>query len=166
MMAYLTQQSQMMANMMQMWQLDRPQTKDRLANVRLDEVNFRSVGKFNNRRDGWKEWKLHFMAAVRECDTSFADYVWGHEKLEEEVNIMTMDPTQTQLATNLHNRLISCTTGSAFQIVENTADNNGVEAWRQLNHRFDPKTDARLTSLVLTIVGLKIKGKDVQAGLV
>ena len=32
------------------------------------------------------------MAAVRECDTTFADYVWAHEKLEEEVNIMTMYP--------------------------------------------------------------------------
>ena len=166
MMAYLTQQSQMMANMMQMWQLDRPQAKDRLANVRLDERNFRTVGKFNNRRDGWEERKLHFMASVRECDTSFADYVWAHEKLGEEVNIMTMDPTQTQLATNLHNRLISCTIGSAFKIVESTAGNNGVEAWRQLNHRFGPKTDARLTSLVLTIMGIKIKGKDVQPGLV
>ena len=107
-----------------------------------------------------------FLAAVRECDTSFADYVRGHEKLEEEVNIMTMDPTQIQLAVNLHNRLISCTTGSAFQIVENTAGDNGVKALRQLNHRFDPKTDARLTSLVLTIVGFKVKGEDVQVGLV
>ena len=70
---YLTQQSQMMANLMQMWQHDRPQTKDRVANVRLDERNFRTVGKLNNRRDGWKEWKVHFMAAICECDTSFAD---------------------------------------------------------------------------------------------
>ena len=46
------------------------------------------------------------------------------------------------------------------------ANYNGVEAWRLLNFQFDPKTDARLTSLVLNIVGHKIKGKDVQAGLV
>ena len=110
MMTYITQQSQMMANMMQMWQLDRPETKEHLANVRPDERNFRTVGKFNNRREGWKEWKLHFMAAGRECDTTFADLVWAHEQLEEEVNIVNMNPTQTQLATNLHNRLISCTT--------------------------------------------------------
>ena len=129
-------------------------------------VNFRTIGKLKNRRDGSRDWKLRFMAVVRACDISFADYVWGHEKLEPEVDIMDVDPTQTQLAVNLHNRLISCTSGTAFQIVENTPANNGVEAWRQLNHRLDPKTDARLTSLVLTIAGYKIKGKDMQAGLV
>ena len=55
MMTYLTQQSQMMANMMQMWQLDRPEAKERLANARFDERNFHMVVKFNNRREGWKE---------------------------------------------------------------------------------------------------------------
>ena len=92
-MVYLTQQNQMMANLVQMIQHDRFQAKDRFANAKLDERNFRSVGKFNNRRDGWRDWKLHFMAAVRECDTSVADFVWGHEKLEVEVDIMGSDLT-------------------------------------------------------------------------
>ena len=43
---------------------------------------------------------------------------------------------------------------------------NGIEAWRLLNLQYDPKTDARLTALVLSIIGHKIKGKDVQSGLV
>ena len=106
------------------------------------------------------------MAAVRECNTSFGDLLWGHEKLEKETDILDFDPTQTQLAVNLHNRLIGCATGTAFQIVENTPSNNGVEAWRLRNFQFDPKTDAGLNWLVLSIVGYKIKGKDVQAGLV
>ena len=93
MMTYLTQQPQMMANVMQMWQLDRPKAKERLANARLDERDSRTVGMFNNRREGWKEWELHFMAAVCECDTTFADLVWAHGKLEEEVNIVNMNPT-------------------------------------------------------------------------
>ena len=79
---------------------------------------------------------------------------------------MDFDPTQSQLAVNLHSRLIATTSGAAFQIVGNVANYNGVEAWRLLNFQFDPKTDARLTSLALSIVGHKIKGKDVQAGLV
>ena len=67
---------------------------------------------------------------------------------------------------NLYHRLITATSGTAFQIVENVALHNGVEAWRLLNFQFDPKTDARLTTLVLTTIGYKIKGKDIQAGLV
>ena len=50
--------------------------------------------------------------------------------------------------------------------MESVPDNNGGEAWRLLNLQFDPKTDARLTSLVLGIIGHKIRGKDVHAGLV
>ena len=79
---------------------------------------------------------------------------------------MDFDVTQSQLAVNLHNRLIANTTGAAFQIVGNVPRYSGVEAWRLLNFQFDPRTDARLTSLVLSIVGYKIKGKGVQAGLV
>ena len=76
------------------------------------------------------------------------------------------DPTQNQQSTNLYNRLIGFTTGMAFQIVESVSCHNGGEAWRLLNLQFDPKTDARLTSLVLGIIGHKIKGKDVHAYLV
>ena len=43
---------------------------------------------------------------------------------------------------------------------------NGCEAWRLLNIRYDPQTDARLTSLIMAIVNFKIKGKDTQSGLV
>ena len=50
--------------------------------------------------------------------------------------------------------------------MESVPHHNGIEAWRLLNFQYDPKTDARLTSLVLNIIGHKSKGKDVQAGLV
>ena len=92
---FFAQQNQMMVNMVSMMQHDRPQAKQKghLANAKLNERNYRSITKFNNRRDGWREWKLHFMSAVRECDTSFADLVWGHEKLAREVDILDFDPT-------------------------------------------------------------------------
>ena len=35
-----------------------------------------------------------------------------------------------------------------------------------MNKRYDPQTDARLTALILAIVAYKIKGKDIQSGLV
>ena len=106
------------------------------------------------------------MSAVGDCDVTFVDFTWAFEKQEQEVDIMSFNPTQSQLAVNLHHRPITATSGTAFQIVENVGQHNGVEAWRLLNFQFDPKTDARLTTLVLSIIGHKIKGKDVQAGLV
>ena len=44
-----------------------------LASAKLDEKYFRSIDKFNNTKSGWKEWRRHFLNAVRECDDSFAD---------------------------------------------------------------------------------------------
>ena len=167
-MVFLAQQNQLMVNMMGMMQHDRPEpkAKDHLANVKFDEPNFRSLSKFNNTMSGWREWKRQFMSAARECDVTFADFTWAFEKQVEEVDIMSFNPTQSQRAVNLYHCLITATSGAAFQIVENVGQHNGVEAWRLLNFQFDPKTDARLTTLVLRIIGHKIKSKDVQAGLV
>ena len=56
-MVYLAHQNQVMANMMAMFQHDRPEPKtekNHLANVKLDERNFLSVSKFNNTRSGWR----------------------------------------------------------------------------------------------------------------
>ena len=66
---------------------------------------------------------------------------------------MSFNPTRSQLTVNLYHRLIAATSGTAFQIVESVGQYNGVEAWRLLNFQFDPKTDARLTTLVLNIIG-------------
>ena len=109
---------------------------------------------------------MHFASAVRESDKKFAGYLWTIEKkLDEEVDEVNLSPTYTQLSAALYSRLIGDTSKEAFRIVEMTAG-NGCEAWCLLNKRYDPQTDARLTSLILAIVGYKIKGKDVQAGLV
>ena len=75
-MVFLTQQNQVMVNMTNMMQHDRrvPKAKDHLANVKLNERNFRSPSKFNTARSGWREWKRQSMSAVRECDVQFADF--------------------------------------------------------------------------------------------
>ena len=86
--------------------------------------------------------------------------------MEGEVDDFQYDPTTAQQSVNLHVRLSNCTTGFSHNIVEGVKDNNGGEAWRLLNQRFDPKTDTRMMTLALEIIEWKIKGKDVLAGLV
>lgn len=141
--------------------------KSQLASCKMDEKYFRNVGKFSNLKSGWKEWRRHFLNAVRECDVGWADMVQGLEKRVDPIDhILDYDPTQCQLSTNMYNRLIAVTTGLALQIVESVPHHNGGEAWRLLAKQFDSKTDARLTSLIMSIIGHKIKAKDVQAGLI
>ena len=119
---FLTQQNARMEAMMSMMQHDRPKGKaERLANVRMDERNFRNVPKYSNLRSGWKEWERHFMGVVRECDVDFADFVGAFEGREDTIDhIHEHTLTQNQLSTNMYNHLISFTTGTAFQIVEKT----------------------------------------------
>ena len=52
-----------------------------------------------------------------------------------------------QLSATLQARLISLTFKEAFSIV-NACEGQGVEAWRQLVKRYDPRTDVRFANLV------------------
>ena len=157
----------MMQNLLQM-HLDNQKKSNRwMADSKLDEWKFRSIVKFDNKKSSWKAWRRRFLCAVRDCDESFSDLIEGLEGSQEPLDNLSpySNATQVQQSTNLYNRLLGCTTGVAFQIVESVPLSNGGEAWRLLNNWFDPKTDARLTSLVLSIIGYKIKGKDVHGGL-
>ena len=132
--SYLMKQNDRLNAVMEMMAHDRksPATneKNHLANCKLDEKYFRTVGKFNNLKSGWKEWRRQFLNAVRECDVDWADMVETLEKLEDPIDHITAyNVTQNQLSTNLYNRLISYTSGVAFQIVESVPNHNGGEAW-------------------------------------
>ena len=135
-----------------------------LANAKLDERCFRRCKELNNKEKSWPEWKQQLSSAVRECDASFADYLWATEQSDKVIDLMDLDPTQTQLSAVLYSRLTSLTTGEAFAILQ-LHEGNGIEGLRQLVKRFDPKTDARLTMLILGLFTYKIKQKDILAGL-
>ena len=128
-----------MAEVAKTMALDKKGGKEHLANARLDERNFRRIKTFTNKREEWREWKMHFVSSIRECDVAFADHLWGIEKRQGseddvDIDIMPLDMTQTQLAGALSSRLIDVTTGEAFRIVEVNIG-NGKEAWRLLNKR-------------------------------
>ena len=84
---FLTQQNARMESMMTMMQHDRPEVQaERLANVRLDERNFRNVPSTATSAPAGRSGGRQFMAAVRECDADFADFGWAFEGREEPVD--------------------------------------------------------------------------------
>ena len=133
------------------------------TNAQLDERSFRRCEKFSNKEDTCREWKQHFLTAVRECDTDFANYLWAVEKRDMPID-MELTPTYTQLSAVLYSRLIALSSGEAFSILQ-MHDGHGVEGWRLLTKRFDPKTDARLTTLILSLFTYKIKAGDILGGM-
>ena len=136
---FLLKQSEAMKPMMETMAHDRSsqttmKEKDHLANAKLDEKYFRNVARYSSMKSDWKEWRRQFLNAVRECDVGFADMVEGFELLEVPIDhLHDYNPTHCQLSTNLYNRLISYTTGMAFQSVESVPHHNGGEAWRLLS---------------------------------
>ena len=93
-------------------------------------------------------------------------YKYGHGKKTTAIDpLADLTPTQKQLSAVLFNRLQAVTTGTANTMVL-SAEGNGCEAWRLLNGFFDPQTDQRLLRAILDVVNYKIKGKDIQGGLV
>ena len=137
-----------------------------LSNVRLDERAFRRIEKFHDKKEEWKEWRSQVLNAISECDNTFAEDLIIFEKKEDVITKLDLTPTQQQLSATLSSRLISLTGKEAFAIVS-AAERQGVEAWRQLNQRFDPQTDARFALLLIALVSFKIgKTQDVQSGLV
>ena len=103
-------QSRQMSEMMLTFTADKFNKKEHLANARFDERKFRRIKEFSDKREDWREWRMHFTSAVRECDTTFADYLWTIEKkLDEEVDIVNLSHTYTQLSAALYSRLIDVT---------------------------------------------------------
>ena len=115
-------------------------SSNHLQPARLDERCFRRLEKFTNKRDEWREWKLHLLTAVRECDTDFAESLLKYEKLTESIDLVDLNKWEGQMTAILYSRLIQLTKGEAFAIVQAT-QGNGCEAWRLLQQRYDPQTD-------------------------
>ena len=137
-----------------------------LDNAKLDIRNFSRIKTFTNKHAEWREWKNQFVYAVAECDNAFSATNSSMEKRDTAIDAKAdLTPTQNQLSAVLFNRLQAVTTGTANTMVL-SADGNGCEAWRLLNGFFDPQTDQRLLRAILDVVNCKIKGKDIQGGVI
>ena len=60
-----------------------------------------------------------------------------------------------QLSATLQARLISLAPKEAFSIV-NACEGQGIEAWRQLVKRYDPRTDARFANLFNDLISFRV----------
>ena len=155
--------TQMPANIAAAVKVDKPSTH--LDNAKLDHRNFTRIQNFTNKHSDWREWKNHFIYAVAECDNSFATTLTGMEKGDKPILMVDLNPTQSQLSAVLFNRLQAVTTSTANTMVL-SAEGNGCEAWRLLNTFYDPQTDQRLTKSIMDVINFKIKGKEIQSGII
>jgi len=76
------------------------------------------------------------------------------------------DEDGNQVQRQLYALLVSITEGEAATIVENSGEDNGLEAWRRLTKRFDPNNAGRKRAILDTILALpRVKMNDLQNAL-
>ena len=139
-----------------------------LSGRKLDERHFRRVP-IHDGKMPWKEWRTHFLTAVRESVPQLADCLVRIETLEFPIPV-SMDLQDVnplwELSPLLASRLTGLTRGVSFSMVEST-EGNGIEAWRLLSKKYNPTTHARCAQLVFDIMSFRIsKSGDVLASLV
>ena len=136
------------------------------AHKAMDERHFRRIKKvFDNKSDTWKECRTHFLTAVRESSPITAEVL---EKAESsDVPVVADDVLKTSqtyqealgLQYILHARLVSTTTGVSFTMAD-SAEGNGIEAWRLLSQNYNPSTHSRCLQLVRSISNFRVPQMD------
>ena len=88
MMAFMQLMNQQMQTFMQSMQTQmQSQTVQANSNSgsvqnRLDERCFRRLERFSNKCDDWKEWRLHFLTVIGECNAKFSTFLKENERKE------------------------------------------------------------------------------------
>ena len=126
------------------------------AGLSLNERRFRDVGKFSGDEGTWSEWSLKFRATIKECDVALCQALElaGESEIEvtkAHVESISMDRPLEKPAM-LYNRLIHLLGGPALMLHQSVVEENGLEAWRLLRKRKDPKTTLRNLQLWLNIM--------------
>ena len=86
----------------------------------MGERHFRRIKVFENKSDTWKEWRTHFLTAVRESSPITAEVL--EKAASSDVPVVAEDVLKTSqtyqealdLQYILHARLVSTTTGVSF----------------------------------------------------
>ena len=114
------------------------------------------MGKFSGDECTWSEWTLTFRATIKECDVALfqALELAGESEIEvtkAHVESISMDRPLEKSAM-LYNRLIHLLGGPAVTLHQSVVEEIGLEAWRMLRKRYDPKTTLRNLHLWLKIM--------------
>ena len=118
---------------------------------------FRDSGKFSGEEVAWAEWALKFRITVKECDAGLfkALEMAGDSEVEVDMNEVAnsniMERSMEKSAM-LYNRLVHLLSGPALTLHQSVVGENGLEVWRLLKKRYDPKTKLRNLQLWLKIM--------------
>jgi hypothetical protein len=142
-------------------------------------VDNRGIGKpssFRGEAERYHEWKTKLVAYLKVTNPRAPDWLRWATMQTEAVSEDGMDLSleghaelgdMKLFSTKLHAILVSITEGDAFRIVDSARDCNGLESYRLLTKRYEPKNPGAKRALLKSIInnpGAK-KISDIEANL-
>ena len=119
---------------------------------------FRDIGKFGGEEGAWAEWK--FRTTVKEYDVGLFQALEMAGDSEVEINMTEVAQSNImdrcmEKSAMLYNRFVHLVSGAALTLHPSVVGENGLEVWRLLKKRYDPKTTLRNLQLWLKIMNSK-----------
>ena len=109
------------------------------------------------KRGKWTEWEMKFRATVKEFDVGLFRALDMAAEAETEIDMEEVENSgvverAVEKSAMLYNRMVHLLNGPALTLHQSVAEENGLEVWRLLKKRYDPKTTMRNLQLWLKIM--------------
>lgn len=147
--------------------------------AKLNLVDNRGIGKpdkFGGKDESFLRWKVKLEGFIYSIHPDMEKVL---EWSEEQTSTITDDRARAAFGTGssqeveelkdkssqVYSALQNLLEGEPFMIIRNCEKNNGLEAWRRLNRRYDPSTGAKKSSLLRHILNptkCKLEGLNEQ----
>lgn len=109
------------------------------ASSLVDSRAFNKLSKFGSAREDWKDWSPVFLSFVASSVASLKAEL--DSAAEAELFNVGLDPVIAESSSQLHYMLLQLTSGTALDVMLNSGQGEGVEAWRRLVSEYDLRGD-------------------------
>ena len=124
-------------------------------------VDARQLGKpevFTGEDKKWRGWELIFRSYATLVNSRLGDLMRQAESSPIAVDMPVMSDEERRAGRELYHILISLVRGPALDKVVNAGEYNGLEAWRLLSDRYDPKIRSRTAGQLVHLLRWNFSG--------
>lgn len=128
-------------------------------------IDSRVIGKpetFSGEHAKWKDWSVKFRSYAAAHNERLGKRLKEVEELTEKVLNAAQTPEDARASISLYYILVMVTAGVALDLVVNSGEQQGLEAWRRLVNRFEPRVRSRYAGLLLEILSSTFSGDIVS----
>ena len=145
----------------------------------IDErKNIRGPDTWDGSEKKYQEWKTKMMVYLKlkvpesihilKHVAKNQDKCISDETIRDIASDLILEPNLvSNFSTSLHDLLLKGTSGNAFELTNSVKDENGLEAWRKIARRYDPRTPGTKRALLMQILNNQCAKKvgEVEANL-